>query len=401
MAETHTLSRQQAQRLTLAQQGLLKPAAFGKGPKAAAEAIQRLGYVQIDTISVINRAHHHTLWTRVPTYQPDWIHRLQAEEKTIFEYWSHAAAYLPMRDFRFSLHRKQELLAGGKHWFKRDPKVMKYVMDRITAEGPLQARDFAAPPDWESSHMWDWKPAKRALEQLFMEGQLMIAERKGFQKIFDLPERVLPSDISTQVPSQAEMARHLVEVTLQAHGIASAQEMGYLRKGPLKKEVVKQAKAMAEAGEIVRIRIKGVENDYFAYPTLLETASTRLGKKQVHFLSPFDNVVIQRKRLNQLFGFDYQIECYVPAPKRIYGYFCLPILWGDRFVGRMDAKADRKAKAFLVQSLWIEDVEVEGTPFFSILAKKLQDLAAFNGCSEIHLKKIDPQPYKSEIQAFL
>ena len=139
------ISLKHAKRLALLRQGLLKRQPFGKGIKAANEAIKRLSYNQIDTISVINRTHHHVLWTRVPSYQKGMLHQLLAEEQKIFEYWSHAAAYLPIADFRFSLPRKHALNTGENHWFERDPKMMNWVLDRISAEGPLQARDFKAP----------------------------------------------------------------------------------------------------------------------------------------------------------------------------------------------------------------------------------------------------------------
>jgi hypothetical protein len=216
-------------RIALDRQGLLKTDCFGRGKRATLRAIEQLGYVQIDTISVVERAHHHVLWSRVPNYQPKFLDQLVAERK-VFEYWFHAAAWLPMSDYRFALPRMAQI-NGERSWFEGiDRKLMHEILVRIEAEGPLRARDFedtrASSTGW-----WDWKPAKQALEQLFMQGELMVSGREGFQKRYDLPERVLPDTVDTRMPTMDEYASHLIETTLRAHGFASIKSMTYLRKG--------------------------------------------------------------------------------------------------------------------------------------------------------------------------
>lgn len=210
MKKTHTiLSLEEARILALKSQGLLQPN-FGKGKAGTLSAINHIGYVQIDTLSVAARAHHHTLWTRVPDYKEDYLNQLLEKDKSIFEYWSHAASYLPMNDYRFSLRNKKGYADGKSHWFGQDKKMNKFVLDRIKAEGPLQSKDFEhrrnGPGNW-----YEWKPAKKALEQLFMEGKLMVVKRQGFQKVYDLSERVLPSNVNTDLPTEKEFAEYLIK----------------------------------------------------------------------------------------------------------------------------------------------------------------------------------------------
>ena len=186
-------------RIALDRQGLLKREPFGRGKRATLKAIEQLGYVQIDTISVVERAHNHVLRARVPNYENHHIDKLQREGR-IFEYWFHAAAYLPMRDFRFALPRMHAMRSGEERWLRsRDQKLMREVLATVRETGPLKARDFEDTRRGRGG-WWDWKPAKSALEQLFMQGDLMVTGREGFQKIYDLTERVLPADTDMRTP---------------------------------------------------------------------------------------------------------------------------------------------------------------------------------------------------------
>jgi uncharacterized protein YcaQ len=377
---TPDISAAEARRIVLKAQGLDRETPFGLGTKGALGAFERLGYVQIDTISVVERAHHHVLWSRVPDYKPELLHRLQAGDRLIFEYWSHAASYLPFADYRYCLPRMRAYSKGKRHWFARDRKSMAFVLDRIRAEGPLQARDFEAPPGKRSGPWFDWKPSKRALEQLFIQGELMIRERRGFQKVYDLPERVLPAGIDTSLPSAGEMARYLVRLQLRSHGLGLEPEMRYLRKNA-QKAVSQALREMEEDGEIVRVRIEG-GGEHFALKRALEEPLTAPGPDHVRILSPFDNLVIQRKRLKRLFGFDYQIECYVPEPKRKHGYFVLPVLRGDRLVARIDTKADREKRELRVLSQHFEESR-ERKAILAALGPELERFARFNGCEKV------------------
>lgn len=362
--------------LTLQQQGLLKAA------DSVSQAIEQLSYVQIDSINVVERAHHHVLYNRIADYQASLLDTAMLKQE-IFEYWSHAAAYLPIEDFRFSLWQKNALKQGGKHWFEPEHKVMREVKAKISAEGPLKASHFANTSSAATTGWWDWKPAKRALEQLFMQGELMVAHRDKFQKVYDLTERVLPADVNCQIPNDSEFARHLIYRYLTAHGFGTVKQIIYLRKN-IKPILVKTLNEMCLAGELARF----IESDqtYFYLPNLQPTTPI---PDRVWLLNPFDNLVIQRQRLKQLFDFNYQIEVYVPAAKRQFGYYSLPILWRDRFVGRVDVKAERKAGVLLLQKLTIEERAFDTSATSSELEKFIAafklavgEYAAFNNCQE-------------------
>jgi hypothetical protein len=260
-------------------------------------------------------------------------------------------------------------------------------LQRIRAEGPRRAADFEAEPGHRAGPWWDWKPAKLALEYLFHAGDLAVTFRRGFQKYFDLTERVLPSHINTTRPTPLAYGRHLIRRTLECHGLATEKEITYLK--PYARTAVRQAvQAMTRQGALIPVTVEGLSEVYFVQPDHLEQALTVPSGSAptaapVRLLSPFDNLVIQRKRLQQLFGFHYQIECYVPAAKRQYGYFCLPILWGERFVGRLDPKAHRSTRRLAVLSCSV-DSELHGNAdFWAALSQALQTFAAFNGCTSV------------------
>lgn len=376
------LTQKQACKLALVCQGLHKSNAFGQGVKGVNTAVKHLSYIQIDSISVVQRAHHHCLWSRVKNYQPNFIDQLIAE-KHIFEYWSHAAAYLPMQDYRFSLPKKQAIAAGAKHWREKNLIAEKRVLQRIQQEGPLRAKDFERDVSKKGTGWWDWKPDKVALEQLFMEGELMVVERRGFQKVYDLTERVLPVGIDTTLPTAKEFERHLISRYLGAHGFASAQQISYLRKG-LKSHITQTCQEMFENNELQQV-ILG-EQTYYALSNVTDLLKQSVSHKQVNILSPFDNAVIQRKRLTEVFGFNYQIECYVPPAKRQYGYFSLPLLWGTEFVGRMDAKIDRKTHKLHIQNLHLETGKVE--EFIDVLRPTLKAFMLFNDGNAIQVHNV-------------
>lgn len=376
------LTPKQACKIALVSQGLHKNNAFGQGIKGTQAAINHLSYIQIDSISVIQRAHHHCLWSRVNNYQANYIDQLIAQ-KQIFEYWSHAAAYLPMQDYRFSLPKKQAIASGEKHWRDKNPIAEKRVLQRIQQEGPLRAKDFERDNTKKGTGWWDWKPDKVALEQLFIEGELMVVERRGFQKVYDLPERVLPAGIDTTVPSANEFERYLILSYLRAHGFASPKQISYLRKG-LKSHISRTCQEMLENDELQQVTLG--EQIYYGLPNVTDLLKQSVNRKYVHMLSPFDNAVIQRKRLSEVFAFDYQIECYVPPAKRQYGYFSLPLLWGTEFVGRMDAKIDRKMQIFHIQNLHLETTKVD--EFVEILKPALKAFMQFNNGVDIKVHKV-------------
>lgn len=333
------MTLQQLQRTTLHSQGLLQTSSFGKGKKAVLNALEHLGYIQIDTLSIVERAHHHTLWTRIPDYKKEHLDELVKERK-VFDYWFHAASYLPMRDFRYTLSQMQDVKRNDSHYYNADPKIMRYVMDTIRTEGPKKARDFQSKSKKVGS-WWNWKPTKLALERLFMQGDLMISERNGMQKTYDIAERILPENIDLTEPSPIEFAEYLVRTYLRAYGFTTVKQITHLKTGKIvRKNVNEVLESMLEEGSIQKVDIEGMPS-VFMRSYLTKKTFTK-SNSQIQLLSPFDNSIIHRDRIKQFFGFDFQLECYTPKEKRQYGYFCLPILFGDTFIGRVDCKAHQK-----------------------------------------------------------
>lgn len=383
-------------RLGLRAQGLAGKRHLGAGLAGAQKALEQVGHVQIDTISVVARAHHHVLWNRVARYQEDMLNRL-VQRRSAFEYWVHAAAYLPMRDFRFA-RPMMRAVAGGEMWVRRsDGKLRERVLHRIRDEGPLFVRDFedhrASRKGW-----WDWKPAKRALEELFMEGVLTSVERQGFQKRYQLTERFLPADVDTREPSPEEYADHAIEVALRAHGFATSQTMAYpCRDARLRKAVRARAAERAAEGDLEKRPGPG-RDAVFALPGTFDRALAP-PPARVRLLSPFDNAVIQRQRCAEVFDFDYTIECYVPEAKRRYGYYVLPVVFGDRFVARLDAKAHRREGRFEVKALFLQE-EAENDladDFAPALAAEVRDYARFTGCEELTIGEVTPRRWRGPV----
>ncbi len=393
MTRENVISKRQARRLALAASGLHRPGYFGRGINATARAINQIKYVQIDTISVVQRSHHHILWSRVPNYQNSFIHKLQVDRIEVFEYWAHAAAYLPLSDFRFSLPQKEFFRQGKDRWPKSEKTMMRRVLKRIKEEGPLMAKDFAKPRKHSSEGWWDWKPEKLALERLFFQGDLMVVKRKGFHKVYDLTERVLPSHITTEYPSDAEWADHLIKSALSTHGLASLNEITYLRQG-VKKMIMSRVADLVDAGKLVKVKVKGLgETPFYLDPDLLSN-QIRVSRK-LSILSPFDPLIIQRNRLYNFFDFNYLIECYVPKQKRKYGYFVLPVLWRDQLIARMDAKADRKNKTLQIITLIPEPKIDMGSVGVQAWRDTLNAFARFNQCNQIELQEVRSKNLKS------
>lgn len=379
---------------TLESQGLTKTAPFGTGKDAVLKALEHLGYIQIDTLSVVERAHHHTLWTRIPDFQTDYLEEL-VEERKVFEYWFHAASYLPMQDFRYVLPQMIHIKQSKSHYYNADKKVMDYVVDTIRAEGPKMARDFESKKD-KTGSWWNWKPAKLALERLFMQGDLMISGRRGMQKTYDLAERVLPSSINITEPTPLELAEYLVKTTLRAYGFTTLKQITHLRKGEiLKKNVILVLQSLLEKGEIQKISIEGAPS-VFIQGNLLDR-SDEIVSSEVRLLSPFDNSIIHRDRIKQIFDFDFRLECYVPKEKRQYGYFCLPILFGNTFIGRVDCKAHRKDKKFELIHLHIENTDIIPELWLPSFADAVKQFAFFNGCGSLQLTQVSPSGLKKLI----
>ena len=387
------ISLSMARRLALCSQGLDGSWDLPTGKEGVAQAVERLGYVQIDTIAVVQRAHHLTLWARCPDYAPQMLHELQATDRRVFEYWTHAASYLPMSEYRYCLARMRWERQSGRSgkWLDDNLKVANHVLERIRSEGPLRAGEFKDTRGKKRGTWWDWKPAKHALEALFSAGELMVTERRNFQRVYDLTERVLPGDTDTTEPTHAEGVRHRVRRMLAAMGLLSLDHRHwYLERQH--KTFAEELREMVGSGEAVKVTVRGLDGDgLFAHAPALEAVrKTRASRRRVRLLSPFDNLTISRRWLAHLFGFDYRLECYTPAAKRRWGYFCLPLVWGGCFVGRIDVKAERKKRTLLLHKVWIEEESAQTGAFLSRLAEMLHRFATFNDCESIKVECAEP-----------
>jgi uncharacterized protein YcaQ len=370
---------------------------FGLGKAAVLKAIQHLGYIQVDPINVLQRAHHHVLWSRVPNYHPDMLHELQDPDAAVFEYWNHAASYLPMTDYRFSMPLMRKY-RGEFHWSDDSPKLrksMRRLLTMIRKQGPLmlsQVESTGAVNGWSAGNTS--KIERRALHELWMRGDIMIRSRQGVQKIFDLPARVLPAGMDVKMPSRSEAAEYHVRRALRALGIAAPQELHYLQDAGQASAAREALSALIKRGEAVETRVADLPKlRLFALRDALEL-NTPVENNIVRFLSPFDNLTIQRKRLNWLFDFDYVVEIYVPMEKRKYGYFVLPILWGDRLIGRMDAKANRVGRQLVIHNLVFEPTFQDFEAVKSAFGSALNDFTRFQECDQWKISQVEPKAFK-------
>lgn len=363
-------------RLALSQQGLEKNNSFGEGISGTQKAIEHLGYVQIDTISVVERAHHHVLWSRVPDYQLSHLNQL-VKEKQIFEHWAHAASYLPMQDYRYAMPLMNAIRNGESRYFRGDQKLMDEILVQVKAEGSIRLRHMEKGKREGSAGWWNAGPSRKALEQLFMQGDLMICERNGMEKVYDLTERCIPQGIDLSTPTLQEYAQYLLKTTIRAHGVFTWKQLLHLKTNKDLREIMR--KLLDEQIDADVLQVFKLENGQTVYVASAVLEDAPAIAAEVKILSPFDNLVIHRERLSSLFGFDYRIECYVPAAKRQYGYFCLPLLYADRLVGRIDCKVHRSEKRLEVISLHLEDPNMQDhDEFLQALELELHRFAQFN-----------------------
>lgn len=393
MSRLRVVESDRLRSVALAQQGLHKAIPFGRGHGGVLRMIRQLGYLQLDSISVVARAHRHIQRTRVPGADLAHLDKLLTARE-IFEYRFPVAAYRPMSEFRFASHHMAWRRERNQRQFGTDRQhkaMMARVCDRIREEGPLRSRDFDA-GDHKSGGWWQWKPAKRALEVLYYQGDLMVSARDGMEKSFDLTERVLPSDVDTRKPDMVEYVRFLIRTVLQSHGFASYRTLTYPARGlPVRKTMLAELERGVADRELMLFEDEAGEK-MWGLPELLETRLPRVSPR-VLILSPFDNLVTERERLASVFGFDYQIECFVPEAKRQYGYFCLPVMAGKTFIGRMDCKSHRDEKRFEIKSLHLEPAFATPATLQPVLADfvtAIREYAAFEGCDDITLTQATP-----------
>ncbi len=374
------LTAERARAIILHAGGLSRKGQFGKGKEAVYKLINHLGFVQIDTNYVVERAHHHAIAARVPDYNTRWLEELQNDGR-IFEYWTYATGFIPMENFRFTLPVKHAFVQRRKTLSQTEVNLMNRILDRIGREGPLMARDFENDRTTKSTGWWDWRPSKVALERLFFDGSLIATRRKDFQKRYDLTENIVPADIDQTPPETDEYERHVIVTSLKALGIGSPKDVAYRARYVRNNTVKHTLQSMVENGEVLSVTVAGLTGEpLFMLP---EYARKKIDlANDIFILSPFDGFNVMRHRLRNFFDFDYMVECFVPEPKRKYGYFALPVLMGDRFIARMDAKADRKQRTLIVNNMHFEKGELNNG-VLQKLSDAIRWFADFNVCDRV------------------
>src|SRR4051794_20713165 len=348
----HPLTKAAARRIWLCAQRLDNRAPFGDGPQAVAAAVEHLGYVQIDTINVVERCHHHILWSRIPEYRRADLRHAQSVDKSVFEYWTHALSYVPSKDLRFFIPAMKRHKREGHKWLGTvRPADLRKVLTLIRRDGPLTIRDIEDDVLVEKKHLWaSRKPSKRALQLAFYTGVLTISERNGMLKTYELMSRHFGWDKPPKGASPREVTAYLLARALRAQGVVSVDSICHLD-APSKAAVRRLIEAGVRRGELVPVALEGAgKQEHWAQPGMLEMAGLEPQRQMVHILSPFDPLIIQRKRTHLFFDYEHRFEAYVPEHKRRFGYFALPVLVGDAIVAALDLKTDRKQRKLLVQS---------------------------------------------------
>lgn len=419
------LSVEEARGVMLAAQGLFDPLPSLPTLEDTHALIERLGAVQLDTITVVKQSQYLVLWSRLGAYDPAFLDTLLYPQRRVFEYWSHAASIVPMSDYPY--YRADMLRARDEHpwgsvsaWMRENPETIAETLAMVRERGPMASLDFERPADGRRTGPWDWfgpKDSRQALEVLWTMGDLMVHSRRGGQKVYDVRERVLleafgrrklPRDAS--LPSPEEQLRHFARRTVRALGIITPSWLwNYfrlreyaLRAGLDGVRVSRRTTAqllldeLMEQGKVVPAVVEGLgERAYIARERLPDLKRLRAGERPTRttLLSPFDNLIWHRERARTLFGYEVCFEAYVVPEKRRYGYYCLAILHRGRLVGRVDPKMDRSNRelriraAYLEPGVAIDDALVDG------LATALRDLARFLGARVVRVERSEPEDF--------
>jgi len=344
-----------ARRIWLRAQRLDSRAPFGAGPLSTPAAVEHLGYVQIDTINVIERCHHHILYTRIPEYQRDHLRQAQSVDKTVFEYWTHALSYVPTRDMRYYVRDMRQYWRRRSVWFGAvTQKSLDRVLRRIRTHGPLTIRDIDDDVLVEKDHAWaSRKPSKRALQLAFYKGLVTISQRAGMLKTYELLNRHFGWQRLQRAASERETLDHLLDRALRSQGIVSVESACYLQ-APRKGAMRRLIDARVRRGELVPVELEGAGKlQHWAQPQTLDSLA-RPAEELVHVLSPFDPLMNQRKRVQLFFGYEHRFEAYVPPAKRVFGYFACPVLSGEHIVAALDMKTDRERQKLLMKKwTWV------------------------------------------------
>ena len=387
------LSRDEAQSLAVIASGLdRRPFRRRVTSQDILATIRRLGSIQLDTISVISRSHETVIWSRLGSYDTALWQDLYAGEQRITEYWAHAAAIIPREDLR--LFRTYMERQGAQEWYAHPENraTIERVLTRIRAEGPLGSRHFETPEGAPPTAAWEWygaKPEREVLSSLWTAGQLVLSRRdRGFGRNWDVPERAIPELWDGETIPDHERDRTFIGRALGALGVTTAQwASDYFRTGGTahvsRASTARILDTLVHDGSAIRVAVEGIDLPLWMDASLLDRLDQLrhgLGRPRLTtFLSPFDNLSWNRDRTERLWNFVYRLECYTPEPKRIYGYYTLPILHRGRLVGRLDPSFDRRAKILTIKSLHLEPGVRLSNSLADSIGATLRDLTAFLG----------------------
>ena len=405
------VSQEQAQRFILDAQGLRTE----KPSESILKVAKRIHNIQIDTISVVTRSHDLTTFSRLPSYKEGELWGLERRGK-LFEFWSHAMCLVPMEAFPFYAWKMKQLSKQTTGWLiewgLKNKDTVEAVYRHVKKNGPTQSASLGARKKG-SNGWWDWKAEKRALEHLFTVGRLMVAYREGFQKYYDLTERVLPSGQNSEPMTDEQVADFVVQITLGSLGLASYEDIKvYLGRMPARvlwngsrTAIEGYLDSLRQVGVVEEVSITGLGNRYFVlgnnHDALVNSIDNQLDDEAALMLSPFDNIMRERHRPRKIWGFEYKLEAYTPAAKRIYGYYLLPILVGHELVGRMDAKRHRDEGLLEVKVLHFERGRASDSSLVERVAMGIMNFMQFQGCSRVKLGAAHPQTAKRSLMQHL
>lgn len=393
-AMTAELGATEARRIALIAQGLAQPRAGAVDAAALHAMARRLGVIQLDSVNVLTRSHYLPAWSRLGAYAPDALDELaRTAPRALFEYWGHEASLLPVELqplFRWRMEQAAQKAWSGLRAMQKKRDLLDEILAFIRERGPIGVADLEVqtPARARSGGWWGWSETKRALEWLFWSGQITSAGRRRFERLYDLPERVLPQSVlATPTPSEADAHRRLVETAARAMGVASEADLRDYFRLPLL-GARRAVAELVESGALRKLTVEGWKKPgYLHRDAVLPSADIDASRRAL--LSPFDSLIWTRDRTERLFGMRVRLEIYVPAPKRVHGYYVLPFLLGEQLVGRVDLKADREAGALLVQSAHLEEGK-HGRPRAEVaaaLAQELRALAAWQGLASVRVIK--------------
>ncbi len=381
------ITRHQVTLMQLSSLGLLTPPPSKASKSGVLQTIRRMGILQIDTINVVNRSPYLVLWSRLGNYDPIWLEKSHADGE-LFEYWAHANSFIPMEDYPLF---RRKMLERATHWWQvsewvnNHQDMIAFVKETIKEKGPQKSSDFPK-RSGVNNGWWDWKDEKIALDMLWTRGDLMIPFRKNFQRYYDLRENVIDLLDDTNTPDLLTMNEVIVEKTIRILGATRFNWIAdYYR---LKKvEVLKSVQSLIDKQKIFRVESEDYPEGILVHKDNLglmdQELNGNLKAELTTILSPFDPLIWDRARTKELFNFEFSIECYLPVPKRKYGYFSLPILHDGQLIGRMDPKAHRKEKIFEIKSLHFESWFTPDEHFLDQFTKTLKNFANWHQTPKI------------------